>query len=114
MNCPVCHEQYLSKDTWEFLTGFYEGDGYLRPTKDASTKSIPVDIVFTQKDEGILQELKRFLGKGFIANHRTALELRVRDGVREHRALTYELLKHAQQQQRRFQLALSLVGVDNE
>lgn len=92
---------------WDFVAGFYEGDGYLRYA-NAHMNSIAVEICFTQKDRPILEKLHTFFGKGFIANHRHALEFRVYDGPMSSRKLSYKLLEHLRTQKCKVELVTSL------
>lgn len=102
----------VQKLSWDFIVGFWEGDGYLRYTHDNPGGRTAVDFVFTQKDREILEAIQQFFDRGFIANHRAALEFRVRDGVRTNRILTHKFLELARTVKCRNTLLKSLRGAE--
>lgn len=89
--------------TWDFITGFYEGDGNLHLDTDRQ------HVVFAQKDDTILYQLRDFFGKGVICKGgRTTLNLRVSDSKRLGLPICKSLLEHAQIYERRTRLAYVL------
>lgn len=90
--------------TWDFVTGFWEGDGCLGRTHSSC------QINFDQADEALLEELQTFLNKGHVfltkgINYRLNLSDDLKD-LPIHR----ELLNHARTHFRRVQLAGALLG----
>ena len=87
--------------TWDFITGFWEGDGYLHRAITS------INVCFTQKDTEILETIKQFIGSGSIAKHKDAQELRIGDGSCSNRQTVKILLDHARVEERRAQLAIA-------
>jgi hypothetical protein len=72
----------VKKITWEWLSGFFEGEGYAgfkqcstfmyyRKRKDGSRtikpyKQYRLDVSIAQKNLNILKKIKRFIGYGYI------------------------------------------------
>ena len=79
---------------WDFVGGFYDGDGCCSYANVSRMVNKCIQLNFSQKDEDILFLIKDFLGKGSVQPHPDASELRVFDGVRTGRALTWKLLEH--------------------
>lgn len=95
--------------SWDFIAGFYEGDGYPRYADLNKMKSVAVELCFPQNDPQLLNELQEFFGRGFTANHRKCPEFRVRDGVRTGRKLSWKLLEHLHTRKCRMKLVVSLL-----
>lgn len=104
-----CLQKPDDRDTlplqWEFLAGFYEGDGSTSITYNQCR------IQFAQKDPTILYAIKEFFSKGCIHQHSSQTNfgydsgfvLTITDSIK-HLNIVKELLIHLRTQQKRHKL----------
>jgi len=89
--------------SWEFVTGFWEGDGStVCWTSADGYESSHFSIDFTQNsDLELLQNLRDFFGKG---SYSSLSHLRVNDSIKEGLPLHRKLLEHVRMDYRKSQL----------
>ena len=97
--------------TWEFLTGFWEGDGSTANWYQGMTSVFACD--FYQKDSlGLLNTIKTFANRG--GSFMEPFHLRITDSKKENLPIHRKLLEHTRMQYRREQLAKQILLFERE